>query len=136
MVALPICRRCAADQADHSQWRERPQWPFIAKPRGHLVKSAGNASGLIDTSVPGPDLSDLGYQQAATVANQLRTNGYDGVYASTMVRAQETAAIAGEVLGCKHVKQTLALLPDASPEEIWKELRREPGLEAAITAST
>jgi broad specificity phosphatase PhoE len=62
-------------------------------------ESAGDASGLIDTSVPGPDLSALGYQQAATVADQLRTNGYDGVYASTMVRAQETAAPMSQAVG-------------------------------------
>src|SRR5271168_3264613 len=62
-------------------------------------QSTGNASGLIDTSVPGPDLSALGYQQAATAANQLRANGYDGIYASTMVRAQETAAPLSQALG-------------------------------------
>jgi broad specificity phosphatase PhoE len=70
------------------------------------AQSAGNASGLIDTSVPGPDLSALGYQQAATVANQLRTNGYDGVYASTMVRAQATAAPMAQALG-----KPVAVLP-------------------------
>jgi broad specificity phosphatase PhoE len=62
-------------------------------------QSTSNAAGLIDTSVPGPDLSGLGYQQAATIAKQLRPNGYDGVYASTMVRAQETAAPLAKALG-------------------------------------
>jgi broad specificity phosphatase PhoE len=62
-------------------------------------QSTSNASGLIDTSVPGPSLSDLGYQQATTAANQLRANGYDGIYASTMVRAQQTAAPLSQALG-------------------------------------
>jgi broad specificity phosphatase PhoE len=63
------------------------------------AQSAGNATGLIDTSVPGPDLSQVGYQQAATLAKQLRTNGYDGIYASTMVRAQQSAAPLSQALG-------------------------------------
>ena len=54
------------------------------------------------------------------------------ILTSPLRRAQETAAIAAEVMGCKRVKQTLALLPDASPDEIWKELCREPALEAAM----
>jgi broad specificity phosphatase PhoE len=62
-------------------------------------ESASNASRLIDTSVPGPDLSDLGYQQAATAASQLNAMGYDGIYASTMVRAQETAAPLSAAMG-------------------------------------
>jgi broad specificity phosphatase PhoE len=62
-------------------------------------QSTGNASGLIDTSVPGPNLSDLGYQQAATVSDQLRANGSDGIYASTMVRPQETAAPLSQAMG-------------------------------------
>ncbi|HZQ32081.1 MAG TPA: histidine phosphatase family protein [Mycobacterium sp.] len=56
------------------------------------AESAGNASGVIDTSVPGPDLSPQGEQQAESVAQSLGANGYDGIYASTMVRTQETAA--------------------------------------------
>jgi broad specificity phosphatase PhoE len=55
-------------------------------------QSAGNASGLIDTSTPGPVLTPLGQQQAQTVAGLLGDNNYDGVYASTMVRTQLTAA--------------------------------------------
>ncbi|WP_245604691.1 histidine phosphatase family protein [Mycobacterium genavense] len=46
------------------------------------AQSAANASGLIDTSVPGPELSPRGFCQAAVVAPQLAPNHYDGVYAS------------------------------------------------------
>lgn len=55
-------------------------------------QSAGNASGLIDTSTPGPVLTPLGQQQAQTVAGTLGDNNYDAIYASTMVRTQLTAA--------------------------------------------
>ena len=55
-------------------------------------QSAGNASGLIDTSTPGPVITELGQQQARTVAGTLGDNNYDSIYASTMVRTQLTAA--------------------------------------------
>jgi broad specificity phosphatase PhoE len=63
------------------------------------AQSTSNASGLIDTSVPGPGLTALGYQQAATAASQLSSMGFDGIYASTMVRTQETAAPLSQALG-------------------------------------
>ena len=63
------------------------------------AQSAGNASGLIDTSVPGPEITDQGLRQAADAANELSPNGYDGIYASTMVRSQETAAPLSGALG-------------------------------------
>jgi broad specificity phosphatase PhoE len=62
------------------------------------AQSAANAAGVIDTSVPGPDITALGYGQAADAANQLSVNRYDGVYASTMVRTQETAAPLSQAL--------------------------------------
>lgn len=55
-------------------------------------ESAGNASGLIDTSTPGPVLTPLGHQQAQDVVGILGDNNYDGIYSSTMVRTQLTAA--------------------------------------------
>ena len=86
---IRLADRAAASHADHT----------ITLTFVRSAQSVGNESGLIDTSVPGPDLTGLGYQQAATAANQLRTNGYDGIYASTMVRAQQTAAPVSEALG-------------------------------------
>ncbi|MGV9414564.1 histidine phosphatase family protein [Nocardia sp. NPDC003693] len=55
------------------------------------TQSAGNASGLIDTKVPGPDLTALGRTQADKVAVQLAGNDYDCAFASNMVRTQQTA---------------------------------------------
>jgi len=46
----------------------------------------------------------------------------DLILTSPLRRAQETAAIAAEVLGCKTVGETRNLLPGASPEQIWKEI--------------
>jgi broad specificity phosphatase PhoE len=55
------------------------------------AESAGNASGLIDTSVPGPSLTPLGEQQAKEAAVALIRTPHDGVYASSMIRTQQTA---------------------------------------------
>ncbi len=55
-------------------------------------QSEGNASGLADTSVPGPNLTELGRKQAQAAADTLRSKDFDGVYASNMVRSQQTAA--------------------------------------------
>jgi broad specificity phosphatase PhoE len=55
------------------------------------AESEANASGIIDTSVPGPGLSPEGKAQAEQLAHQAHNN-FDAVYASTMARAQQTAA--------------------------------------------
>ena len=56
------------------------------------AQSEGNASGLIDTSTPGPNITALGQQQAQAVVGTLGNNNYDAIYASQMVRTQQTAA--------------------------------------------
>ena len=63
------------------------------------VESTANATDIIDTSTPGPDITGLGEGQAAAVANELSANRYDGIYASTMVRSQETATPLAQTLG-------------------------------------
>lgn len=55
------------------------------------AESAGNASGLLDTSVPGPSLTAKGQAQAVAVASLLSNRKFDGIYASNMVRTQQTA---------------------------------------------
>jgi broad specificity phosphatase PhoE len=55
-------------------------------------ESEANAAGIIDTSVPGPALTPQGLWQAQQVANDLSVNHYDGIWASTIVRTQQTAA--------------------------------------------
>jgi broad specificity phosphatase PhoE len=62
------------------------------------AESEANASGIINTDVPGPGLSEQGRGQAEQVAHQAGHNDYDSIYASTMVRSQQTAApLAGEL---------------------------------------
>ncbi|OBH90543.1 MULTISPECIES: histidine phosphatase family protein [unclassified Mycobacterium] len=63
------------------------------------AQSASNASGIIDTSVPGPSLTPEGQGQAQQVAHQAGHKDYDGIYASTMVRTQQTAAPLASELG-------------------------------------
>ncbi len=63
------------------------------------AESAANADGIIDTDVPGPGLTDKGRRQAEQTARALARAKYDGVYASTMVRAQQTAAPLAHELG-------------------------------------
>jgi broad specificity phosphatase PhoE len=61
-------------------------------------QSTANAAHVIDTTVPGPDITPLGYVQAVTAANELSINRYDGIWASTMVRTQQTAAPMSQAL--------------------------------------
>ncbi|BBU24046.1 histidine phosphatase family protein [Mycobacterium xenopi] len=63
------------------------------------AQAENNADKVIDTDVPGPGLTHDGQGQAQQLAHQLARNGYDGVYASTMVRTQQTAAPLAAELG-------------------------------------
>ncbi len=63
------------------------------------AESQANADGVIDTKVPGPHLSDpVGVAQAQAIANVLVGNGYDGIWASDMIRTQETAQPLADLL--------------------------------------
>lgn len=55
-------------------------------------QSQANAAGIIDTTVPGPNLTELGQQESEAIAEILENGGYDAIYASSMVRTQQTAA--------------------------------------------
>lgn len=63
------------------------------------AESEANAADVASTAVPGPGLTPLGQEQAATLANKLAGNNYDGVYASQMLRTQQTAAPTAKMLG-------------------------------------
>ncbi|WP_434085080.1 histidine phosphatase family protein [Mycobacterium paraterrae] len=63
------------------------------------AESTANAAGVIDTSTPGPGLSSRGECQAAQAAGPLSAHHYDGVYASNMIRTQQTAAPTAQALG-------------------------------------
>jgi len=53
---------------------------------------------VVNTLVPGPDLTDTGEQQAQALVNAMSGNGIDDIYTSTMIRSQETAAPLAEAL--------------------------------------
>ncbi len=64
------------------------------------AESQANADGIINTQVPGPNITNpVGTQQAIDIAAALAGNGYDGIYASDMVRTQQTAAPLATLLG-------------------------------------
>ena len=61
------------------------------------AESQANANDVIDTAVPGPGLSPEGQAQAQQLAHA--RHDFDAVYASTMARAQQTAAPLAAELG-------------------------------------
>jgi len=69
-------------------------------------ESEANAADIASTTVPGPPLTAAGQEQAAALADRLSGEGYDGVYASQMVRSQQTAAPLAKALG-----QQVTVLP-------------------------
>lgn len=62
------------------------------------AESTGNTSGFIDTSTPGPGLTELGWTQARQVAVDFADAGFDGIFASSMVRTQQTAQFLADEL--------------------------------------
>ena len=70
------------------------------------AESQGNASGLIDTSVPGPSLTPKGERQAKDAAIAMSQTPHDGIYASSMIRTQQTAQPLADELG-----QQIVVLP-------------------------
>ena len=67
------------------------------------AESQSNAEHVINTDIPGPSLTEEGQGQAEQLAHQLSRNNFDGIYASNMVRTQQTAEPLAHALG-KHVE--------------------------------
>ncbi len=63
------------------------------------AESQSNAAHVINTDVPGPSLTEEGQSQANQLAHQLSRNNFDGIYASDMVRTQQTAEPLAHALG-------------------------------------
>ncbi|WKG02834.1 histidine phosphatase family protein [Mycolicibacterium sp. HK-90] len=83
---------------------------FLAIPVAHAAEvmrvtfvrhaeSTANANHIIDTTIPGPGLTPTGQQQAKDVVDRLGDNNYDAIYASTMLRTQQTATPMSQYLG-------------------------------------
>lgn len=62
-------------------------------------ESTWNALGLIQGQAEGPTLTEKGRQQSALAADDLSCRRIEAIYASDLVRAQETAAFVGSALG-------------------------------------
>lgn len=55
-------------------------------------RTASNVGFLLDTAEPGADLDDLGRQQAELLVERLGEHPIDAIFASNLVRTQQTAA--------------------------------------------
>lgn len=55
-------------------------------------ETTANVALLLDTATPGADLTETGHAQAAALTDTLEGTAIDAVYASTLVRTQQTAA--------------------------------------------
>jgi broad specificity phosphatase PhoE len=66
-------------------------------------QSEANESGILSTAPPGPDLTDTGHDQAQSVGDSIYDEHggdfFDGIFASELVRTQETAAPLAQLLG-------------------------------------
>lgn len=54
-------------------------------------RTASNVDGLLDTAPPGAELDEAGLEQARVLADRLAAESLDAVYASDLVRTQQTA---------------------------------------------
>ncbi|WP_194291365.1 histidine phosphatase family protein [Cumulibacter manganitolerans] len=63
------------------------------------AQSEANREHVIACAIPGPDLSELGREQAVALAERLDGHGVRAIYHSRMVRTRQTAAPLGALLG-------------------------------------
>ncbi|MCB0930022.1 MAG: histidine phosphatase family protein [Mycobacterium sp.] len=82
-----------------------PSWAMTVTFIRH-GESEANAGNSIDTSIPGPGLTTDGQTQAAAVADKLQNDDFvdrygaiDAIFASTMVRTQQTAEPLSDATG-------------------------------------
>jgi phosphohistidine phosphatase len=95
--------------------------------------------GIAEDAAPGrPDadraLTPEGREKLRRVMKRARSAGVEpgAILASPLRRAVETAEVAAETLGFSgKIGKTRALLPDASPHDLWAEIRAHP-VESAI----
>jgi probable phosphoglycerate mutase len=63
------------------------------------AQTPDNVEGVLGTTVPGPGLTELGFEQAASLPLALADETIDAIFVSTMVRTQLTAGPLSERLG-------------------------------------
>lgn len=94
--------------------------------------------GIAEDGKPGtPDadraLTDAGRDKLRAVLEQAHDAGVKPslILTSPYRRAQQTAHIAGQVLGCHKIAETEVLVPGSAPKAVWEAIcakRREPAL--------
>ncbi len=62
-------------------------------------QTSSNVAGLLDTDEPGAGLTGIGLEQAAALPAILRDESIEVLYASTLLRTQQTAAPLASLLG-------------------------------------
>jgi phosphohistidine phosphatase len=99
--------------------------------------------GIAEDAKPGhPDaersLTDEGRDKLRRVLKRARTADLDPslILSSPYRRAVETAAVAAEVLAYKgEIVRTSALVPEASPYDVWEEIRNRKNERAVLLSS-
>ncbi len=62
-------------------------------------RTRSNVEALLDTAIPGADLDDVGHRQAASLVKTLGEEDIAGLFASDLVRTQQTATPLSEERG-------------------------------------
>lgn len=67
-------------------------------------QTPANADGILETSIPGPGLTDLGRRQALAVPAALAAERISAIYVSNLIRTHQTAAPLASTLGIEPVE--------------------------------
>ncbi|GMA88636.1 hypothetical protein GCM10025868_38860 [Angustibacter aerolatus] len=91
-------------------------------------QSEGNVSNRLSSAAPGTPLTDLGREQAARTGAALADRGVTAVWASPLLRAQQTARLVADAVGVADVATLdgvrefgLGTLEGAESDEAWAE---------------
>lgn len=80
-------------------------------------QTPSNVGRHLDTAEPGPGLTGLGREQALALPDSLGGRGIEAIYASTLVRTQQTAAPLASALGQEvRIRRGLREVPAGSLE--------------------
>ncbi|NUL49198.1 histidine phosphatase family protein [Cellulosimicrobium funkei] len=80
-------------------------------------QTPSNVGRNLDTAEPGPGLTELGREQALALPDTLGAQGIEAIYASTLVRTQQTAAPLARALGQEvRIRRDLREIPAGSLE--------------------
>ncbi len=98
--------------------------------------------GIAEAGRPGHDdseraLTDEGREKLRAVLKRARSAGVEPtlILASPYRRAMETAREAADIFGYRvEVEKTRALVPEASPHDLWDEIRGRKGENAVLLA--